>query len=308
MEFGYEQILVVKTAWYYYIEGLTQADISKMLGISRMRVIRLLEKARQSGVIQFNIRKDSAMRMDIEKRLTQRYQLKDTFVIPTAHGGTQQATNINLARAAAMYINDRLTTNRFINVGYGDTPGRVLNELAMMAEEPISCVSLTGGVNNYLPNANSNIFNAKLYLLPTPLIASSKALADAMREEISVQEIFRMARLSAFTVVGVGGMDESATIFKTGILTQHDHLYLKMQGAVGDVLSHFLDKDGQLVDTEKEDCLLSTPLADLKEQSNVIGVAAGLSKVDAIKAALRGGYLDILITDEQTAAVLADEG
>ncbi|MCD8351578.1 MAG: hypothetical protein LUC93_13300 [Planctomycetaceae bacterium] len=304
MTYNYEEILLIKTAWYYYIENLTQQKVSELLGISRMRVIRLLEKARTTGVIQFNIRKDSSRRMESEKALADRYTLKDAFIVPDASEPTQAAINANIARAAAMYINDRLENNRFINIGYGDTPSRVLNVLATMAEEPISCISLTGGVNNYLPNMQSNVFNARLYLLPAPLIVSSREMVEAIRGESSVQEIYRMLSPSAFSVIGIGGLNENATIFKGGILNHNEMLFLKRQGAVGDVLSHFLDARGGLVDTDIEEKLISTPLPTLKSLDNVIGVAAGSAKVEAIRAALLGEYLDVLITDEDTAEAL----
>ena len=84
--------------------------------------------------------------------------------------------------------------------------------------------------------------------------------------------------------------------------------YLKMNNAVGDVLCHFLDRDGQLIPSPIEDRLISTPLARLREMPNVVGLAAGADKIEAIRAVLRGGYLDILITDEPTAALLLKDG
>lgn len=301
----YEETLMIKTAWYYYLENMTQQRISELLGISRMRVIKLLEKARQTGIIQFKIREESANRMQLERKLMEHYGLKDVFVVPT--NPNEEEKNETIAKAAAMYISDRLTENSFINLGYGDTLSRVLNNLATMMEHPISCVSLTGGVNYYLPNTRSNVFNAKLYLIPAPLLASSKEMVAAMREETSVKEISRMVMLSSLTVVGIGAMNDNATILKSGILNQNDFLYLKMQGAVGDVLSHFINKDGELVMTGVEDRLISTPLSTLKELDNVIGVSAGTEKVEAIRAALCGNYLDILITDEDTAFRLTGE-
>lgn len=302
MAINYEDSLVVKTAWYYYIENMTQQKISEKLGISRMRVIKLLEKARQEGVIQFRIQQDNTQRMQLEGQLAKMWGLKDVFVVPTP----PEEDNINetIAQATAMYLSDRISENCFINMGYGDTPSRILNHLATMSKFPVSIVSLTGGVSYYLPNTQSNIFNAKLYLLPAPLLVSSKEMVTAMMQEPSIIEIFRMVSLASITLVGIGGIGEDATILKNGILSKNDFLYLSMQGAVGDVLSHFIDKDGNLVHTNVEERLLSTPLDTLKKLDNVIGVAAGPSKVNAIRAALRGKYLDILITDEDTARQL----
>ncbi|MDD3213737.1 MAG: sugar-binding transcriptional regulator [Eubacteriales bacterium] len=300
----YEESLMIKIAWYYYFENMTQQNVANTLGISRMRVIKLLEKARQTGIIQFHLRKDGEKRMKLERSLMETYHLKDAFIVPASLNKSQ--VNAAIAEAASMYIAERLTDNSFINMGYGDTPSRILNNLATMAENPITCVSLTGGVSYYLPDTRSNVFNAKLNLIPTPLLASSKEMASAMRHEASVAEVSRMISLAQLTVVGIGAMHESATIFKTGILNRNDFQYLQMQGAVGDLLSHFIDSEGRLIKTPLEERLISTSLEKLKELQNVIGVAAGDVKVNAIRAALRGGYLDVLITDDQTAAQLIE--
>lgn len=303
----YEETLTVKTAWYYYCENMTQQQISDKLGISRMRVIKLLERAKQEGVIQFRIRQDSAQHMNLERKLAEVWGLKDTFIVPTPP--PEANVNETIAKAAAMYINNRITENCFINMGYGDTLSKILNHLATMNEFPISVVSLTGGVSYYLPNVQSHTFNAKLYLIPSPLLVSSGEMVEAMRQEPSVMEVFRMVRLASITLVGIGGMGDDATILGNGILSKNDFLYLSMKGAVGDILSHFIDKDGNPVQTDVDKRLISTSLETIRELDNVIGVAAGLSKIEAIRAALRGRYLDILITDEETAAKLVeDEG
>ncbi len=301
---NYEETLTVKTAWYYYCENMTQQQISEKLGISRIRVIKLLDKAKHEGVIQFQIRQDGAQHMQLERKLAETWGLKDTFVVPTPPAGAQ--VNETIAKAAAMYIGNRITENCFINMGYGDTLSRILNHLASMNEFPISVVSLTGGVSYYLPNAQSHTFNAKLYLIPSPLLVSSGEMVEAMRQEPSVKEIYRMVKLASFTLVGIGGMGDTATVLANGILSKNDFLYLSMKGAVGDVLSHFIDKDGNLVPTEVENRLISTSLDTIRELDNVIGIAAGPSKVEAIRATLRGKYLDILITDEETAMKLVD--
>lgn len=300
---NYEESLMVKAAWYYYFENLTQQAIADRLSISRMRVIKLLETARQTGVIQFRLRSDGVGMAQQSHDLIKKYHLKDVFLIPETDEDDSHP-NESIARAGAMYIADRLGDNACINVGYGDTLSRTLNHLATMVQNPVTCVSLTGGVSNYLPNTRSNVFNARLFLMPAPLLASSPEMAAAMRSENSVSEVIRMAQLSSFTLVGIGAMHDSATIVKSGTLNQNDLFYLKMNNAVGDVLCHFLDRDGQLIHTPIEDRLISTSLDQLKQMPNVIGLAAGANKVDAIRAVLRGGYLDILITDEPTANLL----
>lgn len=299
-EYDYEEILLVKVAWFYYIGGFTQQEIGEYLGIPRLRVNRLLDKARKNGVIRFSIREHDNNRMEIEQNLIKRFHLKDAFVVPSPIDGKD--VNEGVAQAAAMYISEKINKSSFINMGYGDTTSRILNCLSNMSEFPVNVVSLTGGVNYYLPNTRSNIFNAKLYLTPAPLLMKNADMVSAIEKEPSVQQILNMVSLAQLTVVGIGGMDDNATIVTNGMFSNNDFVLLSMKGAVGDILCHFIDQDGRLVPSDIEGRLISTSLETLKSLDNTIGVAAGENKVKAMLAALRGGYLDILITDENTAS------
>lgn len=301
----FEENLMVKISWYYYMEEMTQQAIADRLGISRMRVIKLLEKARQTGVIQFHISSSFDKRHSLEAALMEKYHLKDCYAVPT--NPDSSGVNDTIAKAASIYIGNHITDNCYINFGYGDTSSRTIAYLARNLETSASFVSLTGGVSYYLPSSGSNIFNAKLYLIPSPLIMSSTEMAAAIRQESSIKEVSDMIKLASMTIVGIGAMDDDATIVKSSILSHNDFLLLNMKGAVGDIICHFIDKDGNLVDTEIDSRLVSVPLSTLNQLENVIGVAAGTHKVSAIAAALKGGYLDILITDERTAEMLCQE-
>lgn len=298
-EFSYEDKLLTKVAWYYYIEGYTQQEIGEYLSIPRLRVNRLLDKARKAGIIQFSVREGDSKRMIVERELITQFDLKDAFVVPSPLN--EQDINESVAQAAAMYIHERLEKTGYINMGYGDTSSRILNHLANICEFPVNVVSLTGGVNYYLPNTRSSIFNAKLYLTPAPLLMASEDIVKAMEQEPSVKQIRHMATLAQMSIVGIGGVDSNATLLTNGTLNHSDVLLLSMQGAVGDMLCHFIDKDGNVIQSSLERRLMSTPLEQLKEMSNSIGVAGGSTKSEAILAALKGNYLDVLITDETTA-------
>ena len=298
-EFSYEDKLLTKVAWYYYIEGYTQQEIGEYLSIPRLRVNRLLDKARKAGIIQFSVREGDSKRMIVERELITQFGLKDAFVVPSPLN--EQDINESVAQAAAMYIHERLEKTGYINMGYGDTSSRILNNLANICEFPVNVVSLTGGVNYYLPNTRSSIFNAKLYLTPAPLLMASEDIVKAMEQEPSVKQIRHMATLAQMSIVGIGGVDSNATLLTNGTLNHSDVLLLSMQGAVGDMLCHFIDKDGNVIQSSLERRLMSTPLEQLKEMNNSIGVAGGSTKSEAILAALKGNYLDVLITDEATA-------
>lgn len=296
-----ENPLVLKAAWCYYIEGCTQQEISDMLGVSRAKVIRLLEEARESGVIRFVFRENDESRMLTEQQLIERFDLDDAFVAPIPENAADPRDSI--AQAAAMYISSRLKDDGYLNIGYGDTIGLMLKHLLeARSDHSLNVVSLTGGVSYYLPGISSQAsFGLRLYLTPTPLVVSSRELRDQLVAEPSVNEIHRMTALADMSVLSVGGTEKSATVLRNSIMNSSELTYLKMQGAVGDILNHFINAKGEPVDSELECRTISTSLEELSKMRNVIGVAVGAEKAPPLRAVLESGYLDILITDEATA-------
>lgn len=294
--------LATKAAWYYYMEDNTQAQIAEVMGISRAKVIRLLEEARAQGIVQFSFRKNDSQRVSAEQLLIDRFGLKDAFVVPTPLDSS--AINQSIAQSAAHYVSDHLREDGYLNIGYGDTVSRMLGFLAKNREESLNVVSLTGGVSYYLPTVGTTAYSMRLFLTPSPLVVSSRQVRDALLDEKSLQDVSTMTEYADMSVVGIGAAVEGATVLRNGILNEGELAVLKMQGAVGDILNHFVDKNGNLIQTEIEDRVISTDLDKLRQLKNVVGVAGGKDKVTAIKAVLNGGYLNVLITDSDTAAEL----
>ena len=293
----YDPEEVVRVAWYYYVESYTQKQISDLLAINRTKVIRLLEYAKETGVVSFKLNQSDNKRLKLEKELMDKFKLNDVCLVPRSE--TLVNLNESLAVATAMYIINRMPDVHYINVGYGDTLNRVINHLAASIDRPINFVSLTGGVNYYLPSFSKR-FNANLNLIPSPLLLSKEETRNALIQDSSVVEIQKMVDLSDTTVVGIGGLNDDATIVKNGILSKNDLRLLQMMGSVGDVLSHFLDEKGDLISSDLEKRLISTSLDRLRKLDNVIGVSGGSNKVSAILSVLKGKYINVLITDETT--------
>lgn len=294
--------LATKAAWFYYMENYTQHQIAEAMGLSRAKVIRLLEDAKTDGIIQFNFRKDDSTRVSLEKNLIATYGLNDAFVVPTPLN--EAALTHTISRAAALYVSDHLRPGGYLNIGYGDTVSSMLGYLAKEHEDPINVVSMTGGVSYYLPSVSSTAYAMHLFLIPSPLIVSSSEVRDALLGEKSIQEIYAMTEHADMSVVGIGAAVEGATVLRNGIIRESELAILKMQGSVGDVLNHFYDSEGNPITTEIENRTISTDIEKLRTMKNVVGVAGGSEKIAAIKAVLRGGYLNVLVTDSKTAEEL----
>ncbi len=305
----YEENLLYKTTWYYYVDNMTQKEIAEQLGISRMRVVKLLSRAKDEGIVQFKINRNAEVRVGLEEALMNRFQLKDVFIVPS----TKENTNDNIAKGAAQYLEDKIEENALINFGYGDTISRTINHLIYSLDKPISLVTLSGGVSHYTNSIKlgthsrpTSSINPTFHVLPAPLLASTPDVAEILMNEKSVKNILQMTKVSKMSIVGIGAVTDNATIFKYNIANDSDLTLLQMQGAVGDILSQFYDKDGKIIESEIHNKLVSVTLDSLRDSQETIGVAGGKEKLQAIYSALVGGYLNILITDEDTAQGLLE--
>jgi lsr operon transcriptional repressor len=200
-----------------------------------------------------------------------------------------------------------------LGVGWGETVSRVIAATNFGAVGPVHMVTLTGGVDGYLPTILSSKGESSsaadvttASVIPAPITASSAALAAALREEPTIQEVLKQACGVEQAVVGVGTPTTDATIVQLGYLTAADAATLRAKGVVGDILGQFFDADGQIVDLAIHDRRIGIELSDLRNIHKVVGVAGGLHKVRAILGALRAGYLDVLVTNELAAIRLLE--
>jgi len=302
--------LNVRVAWYYYKSEMTQEEISKRLGINRARVIKILEQCRREGIISFHVKNPEANCLELEKKLTEYWQLRDSFVIPEVDA---TSINKNLGAAGAQYIEMNLGKDEtLIGFGWGNTVSLALHYLSLMGHKEVTLVTLSGGITAYLQNtyrerANPLFkFNSRFHIIPSPLLLSSSDTCQAILDEPEVIRIVQMAELANIAVVGIGSMSVDATFTQFGYITPQELEILRKQGGVGDILGQFYDLDGKRIEADFHHRLVAVRIENLERMKHVIGVAGGDHKVDAIKGALRGKYIHSLITDEKTALMLLD--
>lgn len=304
----YENSLIIKVAWKYYNEGMTQNEIAESLNLSRMKVIKYLEIAKANNIIQFKINLDKFVNMDLQNHIKQKYYLQDIYIVPASN----QNLLDSLTKAAAQYIEDRITSDTMINVGYGQAVSRTLGHLNISTKYKVTFVSLSGGVRFYIPttvDSSSDYYtnpNYNHYIMPAPLLVSTEHLAEQLIKEKPIKKIFEMIPYSNITLIGIGALNEQATIVKEGYLNTNEIEIFKSMGAAGDLLSQFYDINGKVLDFKLHKQLVSTDIHLLKSLNQVVAVAGGLEKRDAIIGALKGGYIDVLITDEVVAKSLIE--
>ena len=298
-----------RASWYYYKTGMTQGEIAKRLGINRARVINILNEARKDGTVTFHISGEDAELMDLEVQLKEKWDLRDVFLTP---GVSNEELKNDLSMAGAQYLEMNLPSEEsLIALGWGETISGITRNLGRVIPEKTSFVTLCGGVMHYLSeHTPANVgtplsgFLYPFHVIPTPLMVGSPELRDQLLNEHEVQHVMNMAQLADIAMVGIGSLKTSTEFEGFGYKSQKELDLLKKRGAVGEMHGEYFNSVGEPLELEHHHRLISIRLETLRKMKHVVGVAGGADKIEALQAALKGGFIHSLITDEMTARSL----
>jgi len=296
----------IRAAWLYYMEGLTQEQVAHRLDISRLKTLRILAACREEGIVQIRVNGKQTSQIALESELKNRLGLDDAVVVPTPDDERQIAEVIG--HAAGTYLSDEVRDGISVGVGWGTTLQNGLRSLAWRPVERMTVVSLLGGMTHAV-SFNPSVFafkfaetfKAECYHITTPVFVTSKTLRDALWAEPGLREIFERGRRVDIAAVSVGDMDAGSTLFRGGVLTQAERRELIAAGAVGDILCHFVDRKGRLVDHPLNHRVMAFNPMDLSKLRKVVIASGGPSKVEIILLSVQLAGAKVLITDEKTA-------
>ena len=304
-----------RAGWLYYIAGKTQDEVAAAMGISRQAAQRLVSLAMSEGLVRVWMEHPIARCLDLAAALSKRYRLVRAEVVPTdpaAEGGTA-----GLGEAGAAEIARWLRRERPIVMAVGT--GRTL-KAAIDHLPPIDCpqhciVSLTGNIG---PDGSAAYYNvifsmaeavkARHFPMPLPVYVASPDERALMHGQSLIRSTLALAANADVTFVGIGEMDAAAPLYVDRFLTAEELAAERNAGAVGEICGWVFDRDGHLLAGGANVRTASAPIPD-RARSTVIALAKGRRKLPAIRAALAGGLVNGLITDEATAeALLAEPG
>lgn len=304
--------LKLKALHYLYEMNYSQTEISKMLSISRVTLKKLLDEAKEEGMIKFEIFDTRNIKpiVELEDRVKETFHLKDVKIVDCSQDRLDMLT-YKLAQEAGKYLEFLLSSNMKLGVTWGYT----LNLLFEMISEDASIhgldvYTLVGGSGsncNFQPNVlvqkiSDKFKGTKGHIINGPFRCRTQDLCTAIKQEPQISAILENIPSLDMILVGIGdtpSMDES---FKKYYgfgdeITQE----LIEKNAVGDICANFYDMHGNPCRTSLDGKVVSVDIQVLAKHKNVIGVGGGTKKARAILGALNGKYLDVLITDMQTA-------
>ena len=296
----------------YYLDDLSQNEIADNLRISKSAVSRLLKEGRERGIITFHIKEPGDRWSSLEEKLERAFKLKEAVVVSDEGIDSAEAIKKKVAKAAALLLQRRIREKDIVAVSWGTTLAEVAKVLNPSFHLNIEVVPLVGGVDDKGRDIHSNevarrvseAFGGRYYVLNAPVIVNNLVAKKALEREKSIKAVIEKAKSANMAVVGIGIPKPNSTMVKRGYFSAKEFAELSKKGAVGDICTNFYDIQGDICEFSLDDKRIGLGLKELKLIPNVIGIASGEEKAEAILGALRGGYINMLVTNKRVAEYL----
>jgi len=305
--------LTTRVASLYHERGLGQVRIAEQLGLSQARVSRLLKQAEQLGIVRITVHVPEGVHAELEQQLEERYGLDEVILVEVDDAALRddEAMSRALASTVAAYL--ELMVPSFESIGVSSWSSTLL--AAVNAMRPMgpgatkSVVQVLGGVG--VPGAQrfatrlterlAQLAKAEpVFMLAPGVVASPAAKKVLLADPACREAVERCDELSA-VLMGIGAIPPSRMLRESGnVFSDQDLADLKRAGAVGDVCMRFYDPQGRPVETDFDKRVIGISTDQIRRARRRIGVAGGRRKFEAIRGALRGGWLSTLITDLKT--------
>ena len=306
--------LLSKASTLYYLRDLTQAEIAKRLGVSRPTVSRLLNEARERGIVTIRVTPAPGMHLDLESQMESRYHLEEAVVVSAEKRRSGDILR-QIGGAASAYLARTVQPGETIGLAWGHTLNAMVQATPALPREGLRIVQILGGVGPpdgkaYAADMVRRLarqFGAAPVLLPAPGVVSTPAGRDALRKDPHVMSALKAHDKLDTAFVGIGSLLTNEVLNDGHSLPRGTFKRLVDAGAVSDIALRFFDDAGRAVHTALDDRILGISVEQLRKVKRVVAVAGGKDKIDAIRSALRTGIVNVLVTDQATATALADE-
>jgi deoxyribonucleoside regulator len=306
--------LLADIAEMYYLEEKNQAEIAKIVGVTRSMVSRMLTEARENGIVEVRIQRPLHRDPEIEAALRKEFGLKDVCAVVTNHRDGERLVH-TLGIAGARVLASQLTPQKTLGLTWGTSISATVNAFETARQAPIKIVQLVGAMGarmmeydgHNLVSRIAEKLGGEAYYLNAPYLCENAEMAKALLKTKSVQETIRLSKKTDVALLGIGSTSpKHSSFYLAGYITRQELEDLRNAGAVGDVCGWHFDIHGQPACDTFCDRLVSIHREDLLSIPVRLGVAGGEGKAEAILGALRSKYVNMLVIDSLTARKVLD--
>ena len=307
--------LMVRIARMYHELGMRQTDIASELHVSQPRVSRLLKRAAKEGVVRTVVSAPEGTYTDLEEALEQRYGLAECVVVDS--GREEAEIEAALASASSTYLETTLTGGDIIGLSSWSATWLAAMQQLPPFRTPVAqkVVQLFGGVGNprvqvkatRLIDLLARATGAEAVFFPSPAVLGSAGAAEQLADDASVRHVLDLLPTVTMSLMGIGSLEPSALLRESGnMITEADAAELSEAGAVGDVCLRFFNAEGRPVASGYDERLVGASAEQLRAIPRRVAAAGGGRKHAAIRGALLGQWVNVLITDVHSARALID--
>lgn len=304
--------LAIRAAWLHYAAGMTQVEVAERLGVSSVKAHRLISWAYQNGAVKVSIVGDVAECVMLEAAIADRFGLAYCEVVPDLYEDGLPLKALGPAGSAFLCREIDKLKDGIIGLGHGRTLAAAIAEMPRLDAGTVRFVSLMGGLTrNYAANPHDVMHklaektSAAAYVMPIPFFANTVGDRAVLLAQRGVSDVFDLAVRADLMLVGLGTAKPDAQLVSSQMITGEEIEEVRQRGGVGEMLGHFFDAAGKPVETSLTARTVSPRLEHLVGK-RIVALAGGTAKVEAMRSALRSGYLTGLITEERAARALMD--
>ena len=307
--------LMTKISDMYYNQGINKQDIAKQLQISRPIVIRMLKSAQDLGIVDIHIRNlDLIHHWDLENELQKKFDLKEVIIVDQQP--TSEALKQSLGKTACQYLHYNIKDQDTIGISMGSTLYYMI-EAMQPIQKDVTIVPLIGGQGTVANNLHSNSLahvmadrlSGQAISLLAPARVANRQLQQGLLKEESIASVLTYGNHLDIAIVGIGYPNEDeSSIMATGYYKEHEVEELLSKKVVGEVNMQFYDIEGKTAPYKAYNNVVGVNIQKLRKVPLSIGIGGGTKKANAIKGAIAGKYINVLITDVSCAQeLLKDE-
>jgi DNA-binding transcriptional regulator LsrR (DeoR family) len=301
---------LAEVAKLYYVDGLTQSEVADLMSTTRSNVSRMLQQAREQGVIRFVINHPMARQHALEQSLMETFDLADALVLEAQSGTDALERTGDLA---ARWLVEHIKDGQTIALSWGRTLQALCEHVEVTRAYDINVLQLGGDLQldprmsgHELIRELAARLGGRYSYLHAPALLDSGATAADLRSNTNIAAQLERARAADLALVGIGGYGHgfSEQIVRSAHLSAQERARMEALQPAGDVVGRFYDLQGRSLDTPLADRVLALELDELRRIPLVVGIAAGREKARGVLGALRGGLIDVLIVDQAAAALV----
>jgi DNA-binding transcriptional regulator LsrR (DeoR family) len=293
-------VLTASVARRYYLDGRSKVEIAEEFGLSRFKVARLLDSARETGLVRIEIRHHGEIDVDLSAQVRDRFRLQHAVVVDTPDDDAESLRG-HLGRAAARLLAEIITPQDVLGLAWARAVSALARALPPLPRTPVvqltGALAVPGGPGNSVDVVRqvASASRGAAHVFYAPFVVPDAATARALRQQPEVAQAFAQLPLVTKAVAGVGQWEPGQSTLHDA-LSDDDRAALQRQGVCADVSGVFLSADGEPVATELFDRMIGISADQMRAIPEVIVIPYGTAKARAVHAALRSGLVGGIVT------------